>query len=313
MSESETNQTTPEGGKTKRPKRWRRRFRRAGIGLLGGVCLVALASCIHLDHHNPAYPATKAEVREAIEEMEATPVGVERPVIVLSGYRAPSMSATNMAGRVRRVTGAEEDRVLPISYMFGNDIPMLADTVAQKVADEFGSTVDPLTGERWTVEVDVVAVSMGGLVARTAWAEPTEVGRDLGVRLNIKTLYTLATPHKGAKIARWIHIDDAARQMIPGSDFLATLTEASPGVGLGQELSGGVADNSYTIVPYATLRDSWVGAKNSAPEGQEPIWVPGRLILSHQLVTLEDRILADLGRRLRGETPLAGPSAPPRD
>jgi len=308
MSEADTNEATPQeakkGATTKRPRKWRRRFRRAGIALVGGVGLLALASCIHLDHPNPEYPATKAEVRAAIEEMEAKPVGVERPVIVLSGYRAPSPSATNMAARVRRVTGADEDRVLPISYVFGNDIPTLADRVAKKVADEYGSTVDPLTGERWTVEVDVVAVSMGGLVARTAWAEPTEVGRNLGVRLNINTLYTLATPHRGAKIARWIHVDDAAKQMIPGSDFLTALAAASP---------GGGGDDSYTIVPYATLRDSWVGAKNAAPEGQEPIWVPGRLILSHVLVTLEDRILADLGRRLRGETPLAEPSAPPRD
>lgn len=308
MSESNTSEATPESGtkgtKAKRPKKWRRRFRRAGIALVGGVGLLALASCIHLDHHNPAYPATKAEVREAIEAMEATPVGVRRPVIVLSGYRAPSPSANNLAARVRRVTGAEKGRVLPISYIFGNDIPTLADKVALMVADEYGSTTDPLTGERWTVEVDVVAVSMGGLVARTAWAEPTDVGRNLGVRLNVKTLYTLGTPHKGAKIAKWIHIDDAARQMIPGSDFLAAMTEASPGTGQA---------GSYTIVPYATLRDSWVGAKNSAPEGQEPIWVPGRILLSHQLITLEDRILADLGRRLRGETPLAGPSVPPRD
>jgi hypothetical protein len=165
--------------------------------------------------------------------------------------------------------------------------------------------------------VDVVAVSMGGLVARTAWAEPTEVGRNLGVRLNIKTLYTLGTPHRGAKIARWIHIDDAARQMIPGSDFLATMAQASPGIGLDGEAagadSGGGEGGSYTIVPYATLRDSWVGAGNSAPEGQEPIWVPGRILLSHQLITLDRRILADLGRRLRGEAPLAGPSVPPRD
>lgn len=297
MTTSQATTDTP-----KRRRKWRRRFRRAGVALVGGVGVLALASCIHLDHHNPAYPATKAEVRAAIDEMEAKPVGVQRPVIVLSGYRAPSLSATNMASRVRRVTGAGEDRVLPISYVFGNDIPTLADTVAQKVADEYGSTVDPLTGERWTVEVDVVAVSMGGLVARTAWAEPTGVGRDLGVRLNIRTLYTLATPHRGAKIARWIHVDDAAKQMIPGSDFLATLAEASPGGG-----------DTYTIVPYTTLRDSWVGAKSAAPQGQEPIWVPGRLILSHVLVTLEDRILADLGRRLRGETPLGEPSAPPRD
>ena len=103
MSETDTKEATPK--KAKRPKKWRRRFRRAGIALVGGVGLLALASCIHLDHPNPAYPATKAEVRAAIDEMEAKPVGLQRPVIVLSGYRAPSPSANNLAARVRRVTG----------------------------------------------------------------------------------------------------------------------------------------------------------------------------------------------------------------
>lgn len=297
MTEPDTTQATPV-----RPRKWRRCFRRAVAGVVAGTALFALASCVHMDHPNPAFPASNAQVRAAIDDMEARPVGVARPVVVLSGYRAPSFSANNLASSVRELTGAKEDRVLAISYVFGDDIPTLADRVAQAVAEAFGSDVDPLTGERWTVEVDVVAVSMGGLVARTAWAEPTAVGRELGVRLNIATLYTLGTPHKGATIARYIHIDDAARQMIPGSAFLANLAEVSPG-----------GPGSYTIVPYATLRDGWVGARNSAPQGQDPIWVPGRLVLSHQLITLEDRILADVGRRLRGEPPLGRPSAPPRD
>lgn len=302
MSDSDTK-TQQAGGKAgKRPGRWRRRLRRAVAGVVGGTALFALASCVHLDHPNPAYPATKSEVRAAIDTMEETPVGLDRPVVVLSGWRSPAMTGSHLGERIREVTGADEDRVISIGYMWGSDIPSIADKVAQRVAEEFGSEVDPLTGQRWTAEVDVVAISMGGLVARTAWAEPNEVGRELGVRLNIRTLYTLGTPHRGARLAKWIRLDDASAQMEPGSDFLSKLDAAT----LGEK-------NDLRIVPYATLRDSWVGAGNSAPNGQEPIWVPGRLVLSHHLISLDRRILADLGRRLRGETPLGQPSAPPRN
>lgn len=285
----------------KRPGRWRRRLRRAVAGVAGGTAVFALASCVHLDYPNPAYPATDAQVKAAIEKMKATPVGLDRPVVVLSGWRSPAMTGSHLAERIREVTGATEGQVISIGYMWGSDIPSIADEVAQRVADEFGSEVDPLTGQRWTREVDVVAISMGGLVARTAWADPVEVGREEPVRLNVGTLYTLGSPHRGARLAEWIRLDDASRQMRPGSSFLADLDRFTLG-----EM------HDLAIVPYATLRDSWVGATNASPQGQDPIWVPGRLVLSHHLISLDKRILADLGRRLRGETPLGEPSAPPR-
>lgn len=297
MTDSDPTPSTPA-----KPRKWRRRLRRGVLGLLAGTGLFALASCIHLDHPNPAYPATNAEVDDAIEAMEAAPVGLRRPVVVLSGWRSPSLTGRALAGRIEKVTGAGEGRVLPIAYTWRAGIPDIAATVAQKVADEYGTRTDPATGQRWTTEVDVVAISMGGLVARTAWAEPGAVGRDPGVRLNIHTLYTLGSPHKGAKLANWIRLDESARQMRPGSEFLGALDAAT--LGEAHDLS---------IVPYATLRDTWVGATNAAPHGQEPIWVPGRIVLSHHLISLDDRILADLGRRLRGEAPLAEPSTPPRD
>jgi hypothetical protein len=297
MTEPERKKDQP-----RKPRRWRRRLRRGAIGLVAASGLFALASCIHLDHPNPAYPATNAEVDQAIEQMEATPVGLQRPVVVLSGWRSPSLTGRNLAERIREVTGAKEDRVISISYVWSAGIDGIADTVAQKVADEYGTTTDPLTGQQWTVEVDVVAISMGGLVARAAWADPGEVGRASDVRLNIQTLYTLGSPHRGAKLAEWIRLDESGRQMRPGSAFLASLDEAT----LGDE-------HDLTIVPYATLRDTWVGATNASPTGQDPIWVPGRIVLSHHLISLDDRILADLGRRLRGETPLGEASRPPRD
>src|SRR5690606_31698393 len=105
----------------------------------------------------------------------------------------------------------------------------------------------------------------------------------------------------GAKLAKLIAIDGAARSMKPGSPLLGRLNAEHERA-------------DYELICYARLNDTWVGATNSAPPGVNPIWVPGTLIASHQTITTDQRILADLGRRLRGEEPLARPGeCPPRD
>jgi hypothetical protein len=67
-------------------------------------------------------------------------------------------------------------------------------------------------------------------------------------------------------------------------------------------------------VCYTRLRDSWVGARNTAPPRRDPIWTPGPLLLAHQTITLDPLIRTDIARRLRNEPPLAvRASPPPRD
>jgi hypothetical protein len=65
---------------------------------------------------------------------------------------------------------------------------------------------------------------------------------------------------------------------------------------------------------YARLNDVIVGATNTAPEGAEPFWVSGSHLLSHIRGRSDPRIIADIARRLRGESGLAvRGTAPPRD
>lgn len=254
-----------------------------------------MAGCFTVPATNPAFPASWREVSAEHARMWASPTGLGRPVLVLSGYRAPWPVARRLAYEIRRLTGAERSLLVPLAYPWDATIEGPARKAVALVEDRFPSD-DP----DWTTEVDVVAVSMGGLVARLAAADPALRGEAGGKRLRIRTLYTLASPHRGAKLAETIRLDAASRDMRPGSDFLKRLDEA-------------IKERSYEVVPYAVLRDGWVGAKNAAPRGMDPVWVPGRLILSHHLVSFNDRILADLARRLRGEEPLGRPSPPPRD
>lgn len=277
--------------------RWKLTERtRSGVG---GVVLLAvfvgvasaMTGCVRLPRLNPAYPASDSQVNAEIERMEENPIGVERPVVVLGGWRSPAPMIKRMAERIEALTGAEDADVVPMSYFWTVDIEPLGERLVELVEERWPSDDPDLT-----TEVDVVALSMGGLVARFA-ATDRENGAK---RLRIGTLYTLATPHRGAKITEVFRVDPASRQMRPGSAFLDRLDNAGE-------------DRPYEIVPYATLNDMIVGATNASPPGQEPVWTPGRLLLSHSLISRDERILTDIAARLRGESSMAGASTPPHD
>lgn len=266
-----------------------------GRCLLLGVLLVVQPGCFTVARQNSAFPATWQEIADDHTRMRTEAVGLTRPVLVLSGYRSPSLVARKLAYEIRRLTGAEPEQIAWLSYIDAGTIEGPARRAVALVEKRFPSD-DP----EWTTEVDVVAVSMGGLVARLASADPELRDEPGGKRLRIRTLYTLGSPHRGAVLAERIRLDDASRDMKPGSSFL-------------ERLDGAFEERGYEVVPYAVLRDGWVGATRSAPVGQDPIWVPGRWVLSHHMISLNRRIQADLARRLRGEEPLGSPSMPPRD
>ncbi|TVQ30881.1 MAG: hypothetical protein EA376_11495 [Phycisphaeraceae bacterium] len=159
----------------------------------------------------------------------------------------------------------------------------------------------PSSDPEWTTEVDVVAVSMGGLVARLGATEAFAEGEEGRKRLRIRRLFTMATPHRGAALADLLALDSAASDMKRDSLLLRALDEALP-------------SSEYEIIPYARTRDWTVGASRAAPPDCEPIWVDGPAFLSHATIAMDGRILIDIARRLRGEWPLAfRGSAPPMD
>src|SRR5690606_26467334 len=139
--------------------------------------------------------------------------------VILGGWRTPSWSARGMARRIRRLTGAAEESVLPISYPLEHDFARIAADVVERVESRW-----PCDDPERTVEVDVIGISMGGLVARTAALRPAERpghrGPPTGKRLRIRRLFTLGTPHRGAKLAPFVPLDPAARQMRPGSPLV---------------------------------------------------------------------------------------------
>jgi hypothetical protein len=213
--------------------------------------------------------------------MLSNPVGLQRPLLVLAGWRAPAWPASILARRLARLAGDNGPRAAALAFPLHTSF----DAAVQRARYE--------AARRWpSQDIDVVGISMGGLIARAA-AIPT--GRD---PLRIARLFTLATPHRGARAAPYVPLDPLARDMRAGGGFLRTLDEALPAA-------------PYELICYTRLGDTWVGAKNTAPLGRDPFWVPGPPLLSHQTISADALIRADLARRLRAEPPLAARTSPP--
>jgi pimeloyl-ACP methyl ester carboxylesterase len=230
--------------------------------------------------------ADSPEIRRALRAMSADPTPLARPVIVLAGYRAWHANAAAMRRAILNRAGGERTDVLAVSYMTRGRL-----TEALRIARRSILKWNPEVAAGRT-PVDIVGISMGGLMAREL-----AIGDANNAPLDVRRLFTLATPHCGARLAERISPDPLAAQLQPGSDWLGRLDDHLPRA-------------RFELIPYAVLNDSWVGADRTAPPGVTPIWTAGTRVASHFAVSQVPGIIADIAARLRNEAPLAGPPVP---
>lgn len=208
--------------------------------------------------------------------MRASPKPLDRPVVLLAGWRSPAFTPGSLARDLAGLTSGNPRDFSIIAYPWRGRF----DRIVERVGSQLGRDFDG--------PVDIVAISMGGLVAR---ALATDAGQK-----RIARLFTLATPHRGAVLARWIRPDNCARVMQPGS---ATL----------EQLDRALENRSYELVCYAQLRDWWVGVQTQSPVGMPALWSdvhsPLFAPVSHFTINRNPLITLDIARRLRGEPPLA--------
>ncbi len=209
--------------------------------------------------------------------MSQKPKRLHRPLVILSGWFDPGFAVSQLKLRIDRVI--QDERVVVVSFASCKTF----DDCRKKVVDAVNRAF-PSDDSQWTAEVDVIAVSMGGLVARYAQADRLEEKR-----LRINRLFTIATPHRGAGLAHLPTLNRLQIDMRPGSEFMTTIATSPV---------------TYKIYPYVRLGDVIVGESNAAPPGENPWWVPNAwLEPAHLLAYKAPRILADIARRLRDEPP----------
>ena len=237
---------------------------------------------------NPSFPLTMGDARASLRQMREDPQPLRRPLVVLDGFLSPGVGSAFVGSEVRKLTD-DDDQVVPVSFFGCSTFDECRAAVIAAVDERFPSD-DPDA----TVEVDVIGLSMGGLVGRyAAAAKPGER------RLKVARMFTIASPHRGAIRADLPAMGQLHRDMREGSAFLAQL-DALPTPPMMQ------------IVPYTRLNDQTVGEQNTAPPGASPWWVPNtHLAPAHLAAPTDPRILADIARRLRGQPPFTiDPPAP---
>jgi len=138
------------------------------------------------------------------------PAAGSRPVLLVHGIYC-NRGVWSALRRALRAAGFGPVRALTLEPLLAG-IDAYVPRVAREVAALRGSSPDG--------RVAIVAHSMGGLVAR---AYLREAG-DAAARA-IRTLVTLGTPHHGSHLAA-LGTGPAARQMRPGSEWLAALNGA---------------------------------------------------------------------------------------
>lgn len=233
-------------------------------------------------------PVTSATAEQAIEAIHDSPKPLQRPVLVLAGWADPGFMSHHWRSALRDA-GVQEDDVLALTFWTCSNF----DQCRQRVIDAVQAKW-PGDDPRWTTEVDVVAFSMGGLVARYAAAPPMPDSTGSPTRLHIARLFTISTPHRGAKLSEIRPaFDKKIRWMRHDSLFL-------------EHLDAELAKAGYELTCYTRLGDTIVGEENTAPDDRGVYWIDTPPFnRAHQEAYRDPRIEADILLRLRGEEPLA--------
>ena len=169
------------------------------------------------------------------------------PVVLLHGYAQHPANFTWLARRLRR--DGWRHLYLVAHTPVGGDI--------ERSAHRLGEALDRLRRATGASRVDIVAHSMGGLVARAcirARGQASGVGR----------LITLGTPHQGTEIFPRFGLDPMVAQMRPGSPLLARLAADDPVPRLADCISIYSADDAV-VVPAS--RAYYPGAFNIEVRG----------------------------------------------
>jgi len=169
------------------------------------------------------------------------------PVIFVHGYFANR-------GYFNRIVPALEARgVHPI---FARSFPSAFSTIEQ-FASLLGEHIEIVCEATGQPQVVLVCHSMGGLVARDYLC-------DHGAA-RVRKLVTIGTPHHGTVIA-WFGAGANARQMRPGSEYLASLERREAGAGPACETVSFYTPHDNLVAPQDSSR--LPGARNVAFPGR---------------------------------------------
>ena len=127
--------------------------------ILAGLFMTGCAT--HPD--NPAFPLSSKQAGMAIDEMRQHPKPLDRPLVIVGGFLDPDLFPPLLEHYFKSIS--PDAKIVTVTVGFYGSFEDCRQAVISAVDKEFPSS-DP----QWTTQVDVVGVSLGGLVARYAAA-----------------------------------------------------------------------------------------------------------------------------------------------
>ena len=255
------------------------------------AALAAVGGCASDPLVDPSFALSYDEAERVLTTMRdasTTRPTLARPIVILDGIGSWGLDAATLK---RRIADRADGSVITLAFPFEGSFDACRQKVIAAVDRAFGQG-----GDRATVEVDVVGLSLGGVVARFASLDdPT-----LGKRLNVRRLFTIASPLQGARFANgfgWLSPIRMHRDLRSTSAFYKRLASRP---------------TTYPVVSYSRLGDPIVGARHASMPGAGVYWLANRPFESAHGAAFDDpRIVADLLKRLRGEPSLTAATPSP--
>ena len=145
------------------------------------------------------------------EEGVGTARGRRNPIILLHGF---GMNRTQWMWMARRLRARGLGPIYGFNYFSLQGVP--------RSARRLQRYVDDVLARESVSEIDIVAHSLGGLVARYFIER-------MGGSRHVGRLITIGTPHGGTRLGRFVPLVPSARDLLGGSALLQDLGVVRPG------------------------------------------------------------------------------------
>ncbi len=244
---------------------WHRRLT-TPVGNLVKAAFLEFFACMLLLPFWPLWLVVGASY-EAVHEGEGEARGKRNPVVLLHGF---AMNRTNWIWLGRRLARRGIGPLYGTTYFSPQSV--------RRSAEHLARFVDEVCAREECERVDIVAHSLGGVVARY-YVERLEGAKKIG------RVVTIGSPHKGTIIARLGALFPSARETFHNSSFYAELGPLSR--------QNGVAFTSVWSRADAIIEPP--ESSSIAPAGEDRIFED----LGHLSLLLSPRVLDTVAERLK--------------
>jgi hypothetical protein len=271
-----------------------RKAQASGLGSAPAILIcLSLFACSSTPPTNPSFPVSIATANHILDQSTARPQPLNRPLLIVGGFMDPGIAPLFLQHQFKNFTSDSQI----ISVSLGDCFTF--DDCRMKIIRAADASF-PTTDLSKTTEVDVIGYSLGGVATRFAATEEMDHHKPPR-RLRIARLFTISSPHRGARAAKFpLQLLALQEALLPNSPFIEELNNRAN------------LNHSYPIYPYVRLDDEIIGVENAAPPGQIAWWVPTPQFSNPHLNAFSDpRIIADILLRLHSQTPLSTDPASP--